>query len=60
MALVLSCKHGQSITLDGPAKITVIQRGGKVQLAIEAPTSTSIMRDDAKDSNRKEPDDARR
>ena len=45
--LILTRKHQSSITLDGPGKVTVLIRGGRVQLAIDAPLTTNILRDDA-------------
>lgn len=49
MSLVLTRAKGTAFSVDGPAKITVLKiKGGNVQVAIEAPPSTTIMRDDAK------------
>ena len=45
MALVLSRKVGQSIVVDGPCTIKVAHlKGGRVTLALEAESTTRILR----------------
>lgn len=43
--LVLSRKKNETIVVDGPAVITIVeQRGDRTRLGIEAPASTHIIR----------------
>ena len=45
MVLILTRKHGEAITVDGPATIYIHEViGDRVKVAIEAPRETTILR----------------
>jgi carbon storage regulator CsrA len=47
MSLALGRRAGESIEVDGPARITVVEiRGNYVRLSIDADKSVAIRRDD--------------
>lgn len=47
--LVLTRRPGESIDVDGPARLTVLSsRRGALQIGVEAPKSTTVMRPDAR------------
>ncbi len=49
MSLVLGTKVGQTIYIDGPCAITLVEtRNGYVRLAFDAPEATHIKRTNAK------------
>lgn len=45
--LVLSRKNGEGITVDGPARIVLVNgRNGKARLGVEAPATTTVLREE--------------
>jgi len=57
--LVLSRRLGESITIDGPATITLVRASdGRARLAIEAPEATTILRGELAAADEGEPNRA--
>lgn len=55
MALILTRKPGESVVIDGPVKITVVEvQGGRTRLAFEADPKVRIHRQEILDRERRE------
>lgn len=55
--LLLDRRKGEAITVDGPARVTIVRmKGGRVKLGIEAEPTTKVLRAEiaARDRNGKE------